>query len=62
MEPPATTGFPFFPTDGALVIDTTGVAHPDTGLTPGTTYFYSAFTYDEVPNFSPAATVQLVAP
>ena len=58
----ATTGYPFHPTDGATVYDGTGTSTPDTGLTPGTTYYYTAFPYDEVPNYASGAYAEAVAP
>ena len=42
---------------GPLSTDGTGDIHVDTGLTNGTTYYYAAFSFDEVPNYSIAATV-----
>jgi hypothetical protein len=58
----ATTGYPFYPTDGTTVYDDTGTSTSDTGLTPGTTYYYTAFPYDEVPNYSSGAYAEAVAP
>ncbi len=52
--PPATT------TSGALVVNkaTASTSHLDSGLAAGTTYSYSLFAYDEVPNYATAATGQ----
>lgn len=38
--------------DGSLVFDGPGNAVIHGGLTNGTAYYYSVFSYDEVPNFS----------
>ena len=43
------------PTDGTEVYDSTGTSYTDTGLTNGTTYFYTAFAYDEVANYASGA-------
>jgi hypothetical protein len=43
--------------DGDLVYDGTDETYTDSGLTNRTTYYYSAFSYDEVPNYSNAAQV-----
>ncbi|MDO8586619.1 MAG: hypothetical protein Q7T82_06220, partial [Armatimonadota bacterium] len=55
----STTGFPISQTDGTLVIDKAGTPgagdnYTHTGLTNGTTYYYSAFTHDGIPNYSSA--------
>ncbi len=47
---------PTGPTDGTLAYQGTGTSQIDTGLTNGTTYYYRAFTYDEVPNYSSGMT------
>ncbi len=47
-----TGGYPTSHTDGTTVYNSTGEIYTDTGLTNGTTYYYKAFTYDEVPNYS----------
>ncbi|MEW5767243.1 MAG: S8 family serine peptidase [bacterium] len=44
--------YPASPAEGTLVYDGTATSFTHTGLTNGTTYYYSAFTYDEVPNYS----------
>ncbi len=46
--------YPRDPTDGCIVYDGNGAQVVDTGLSNDTTYFYSAFAYDEVPNYSSA--------
>lgn len=43
-------------TDGTVVYNSNGTSYVDTGLTNDVTYYYSAFTYDEVPNYSLGAT------
>ncbi len=55
----STTGYPASPTDGHLASDvpgesgwTSSCVHE--GLTNGVTYYYSAFSYDAVPNYSSA--------
>ncbi|MFC1765443.1 RHS repeat-associated core domain-containing protein [Planctomycetota bacterium] len=40
------------PTDGAVVYDGLATSTLDMGLTNGTLYYYTAFSYDEVPNYS----------
>ena len=49
--------YPGSPTDGTVVYDGNGTAAVDQGLSNGTTYYYRAFTYDAVPNYSNGATV-----
>jgi len=56
----STAGYPSSPTSGALLIDKPNSpgsidTYVHTGLTNGTTYYYSAFTHDGVPNYAPAA-------
>ncbi|GAB4366612.1 MAG: hypothetical protein Kow0042_06600 [Calditrichia bacterium] len=41
--------------EGTLVYDSTGTYFMDTNLTNGVQYFYSAFAYDTVPNYSEPA-------
>ncbi len=43
---------PTGPSDGTVAYQGTGTSQVDTGLTNGTTYYYQAFAYDEVPNYS----------
>ncbi|MDO8587803.1 MAG: carbohydrate-binding protein [Armatimonadota bacterium] len=50
-----TTGYPTGPTDGTQMYDGTGTSTVHTGLTNGTTYYYAAYAYDEVPNYSTGA-------
>src|SRR6185503_19114928 len=52
----STTGYPGSPTGGTLLYQGAGTSTTHTGLTNGVTYYYSAFAYDEVPNYSGAAT------
>jgi cysteine-rich repeat protein len=47
-----TTGFPTGQTDGTLVYEGTATSKLDLGLSNGTLYYYKAFTFDAVPNFS----------
>jgi hypothetical protein len=47
--------YPASYSDGILVYSGTGSSYTDTGVNNGTTYYYMAFTYDEVPNFSSAS-------
>ncbi|MBI2447247.1 MAG: hypothetical protein HYV48_01765 [Candidatus Omnitrophica bacterium] len=49
-----TGGYPSSVTDGTEVYSGIGTSVTDTGRTNGTTYYYSVFTYDEVPNYSSA--------
>ena len=51
----STAGYPGSPTGGTLLYNGTGTSTTHTGLTNGVTYYYSAFAYDEVPNYSSAA-------
>jgi len=48
-------GYPTGVTDGTQIYDGTGVSYIDTGITNGTTHYYMAFAYDEVPNYSSRA-------
>jgi len=50
-----TTGYPTSQTDGTQVYDGMGTSTVHTGLTNGVTYYYKAFTYDEVNNYSSGA-------
>jgi len=57
-----TTGYPTSPTDGILVCNRTGAPNSQdsfthSGLVNGQTYYYSAFAYDFVPNYSTPAQV-----
>ncbi len=47
-----TGSYPTSHTDGTTVYNNDGTSYTDTGRTNGTTYYYKAFTYDEVPNYS----------
>jgi len=55
-----TGSYPTSPTDGTVVLDDSvapfATSVTDTGLTNGTTYYYAVYAYDEVPNYSTAAT------
>jgi hypothetical protein len=42
--------------DGELIYDGNEETYTDTGLTNDIAYYYSAFTYDEVPNYSESVT------
>jgi hypothetical protein len=55
-----TDSYPTSPTDGALVVDRLGVGNANetfahSGLANWTTYYYSAFSHDNGPNYSPPA-------
>ncbi|MBN1827506.1 MAG: S8 family serine peptidase [Candidatus Eisenbacteria bacterium] len=44
---------------GAIVVDTgDACATVDSGLAPGTLYYYAAFSYDRAKNYSPASTTE----
>lgn len=48
-----TTGYSAHPFDGLAVYEWTGEVYTDESVADdGTAYYYTAFTYDEVPNFS----------
>jgi hypothetical protein len=42
-------------TDGTVVYDSTGTGFTDTVTADGTTYYYKAFSHDEVPNYASGA-------
>jgi hypothetical protein len=48
----STGSAPSATTDGALVYNANGTTFPDMGLIDGTRYYYTAFAYDTVPNYS----------
>ncbi|MDO8589494.1 MAG: sugar-binding protein [Armatimonadota bacterium] len=50
-----TTGYPTGTADGTQIYNGTGASYNHTGLTNGTTYYYAAYSYDEVPNYATAA-------
>jgi|GEM_PF-1376652 len=47
-----TGSYPSSVTDGTVVYTGIGTSTTDNGLTNGTTYYYAAFAYDEIPNYS----------
>lgn len=47
-----TDSYPINPTDGIEIYNGTDTTTTDRGLTNGSTYYYTAFSYDEVPNYS----------
>ena len=49
--------YPTNQADGKVVYDGDKETYTDTGLTNNITYYYSAFSYDEVPNYSQASKV-----
>jgi len=55
----ATTGYPADCTAGDFAYDGTAETHPESELTPGETYYYSAFAYDEAGNYSAGAQAQV---
>ncbi|MDO8684173.1 MAG: sugar-binding protein, partial [Armatimonadota bacterium] len=60
-----TDGYPTSVTDGTLVCDRNAAggsndSYTHTGLANGTTYFYSAFAHDNVPNYTAKADVNAV--
>ncbi|RME92537.1 MAG: hypothetical protein D6767_03010 [Candidatus Hydrogenedentota bacterium] len=52
-----TGGYAASVSDGTLVYDGTGTTFTDTGLTNGTQYYYSVFSYDMTGNLSPGAVI-----
>ena len=50
-----TDSYPGHSADGTVVYNSTGTSYTNTGLTNGTIYYYTAFAYDEVPNYSPGS-------
>lgn len=57
-----TAGYPASPAapdtdDDKIIYRGSDTSYTDTGLRHGRTYYYGAFSYDEVPNYSPAALV-----
>jgi hypothetical protein len=53
----STTGFPATPTSGTTVYEASSPSYLDTGLTNGTTYYYSVFAQDTSLNYSAPAQV-----
>jgi hypothetical protein len=51
----SSSDYPATPTSGTPVYHNSGHSYVDAGLVYGTTYFYSAWAYDEVPNYSEVA-------
>ncbi len=49
--------YPSSPTDGTVIYDGTGSSYSDSGLTNGTTYYYSVYAYDTTHNFSAVSQV-----
>ena len=47
-----TTGYPTSPTDGTVAYTGTATTYVHTGRSNGTKYYYSAFSYDDFPNYS----------
>lgn len=52
-----TGSYPTSVTDGTQVYDSTGTSYTNTGLTNGTTYYYTAFSRDVVLNYSSGAQI-----
>ncbi|MEY4723788.1 MAG: hypothetical protein RLZZ324_1301, partial [Candidatus Parcubacteria bacterium] len=52
-----TTGMPTGPADGTMAYSGTAETFNDTGLTNGVTYYYAAFSFDDVPNYASGAVV-----
>jgi hypothetical protein len=51
----STQAFPSSASDGTEVYNSNGTTFTDSGLLVGTTYYYTLYTYDEVPNYSTGA-------
>ena len=51
----STTAYPATPADGTSVYSGAGISYKQTGLIAGTTYYYTAWSYDGV-NYSPDVT------
>jgi hypothetical protein len=57
----STGTFPSSPDDGTEVYNGNGTTFTDSGLTVGTAYYYTLYTFDEVPNYSTGAHVAITA-
>jgi hypothetical protein len=55
-------GYPVSASDGTLVCDGAGQAADDTKVGSGHTYYYTAFAYDEVPNYASGAQAMAAMP
>ena len=55
-----TTGYPTSVTDGISIYSGTSTSFTHSGLANGTNYYYSAFTFDEIPNYSVKADVSAI--
>lgn len=53
-----TKTFPASPTEGVTVFNGLGAIFTDTDVSNGQTYYYTAFAYDEIPNYSSGAQAQ----
>ncbi len=53
--------FPSSPGDGTGVYDGNGTTFTDSGLVPGTIYYYTIYAYDGVPNYSTGAHLVITA-
>lgn len=54
--------YPVSPEDGMLVYDGLGTTATETGLSPGSRFFYAVFSYDNYGNHAPAAGVTVTVP
>ncbi|MFA6515433.1 MAG: TIGR03790 family protein [Candidatus Paceibacterota bacterium] len=50
-----TGSYPVNSADGTVIFTGVGTSYTNTGLTNDTTYYYTIFAYDEVPNYSPGS-------
>ncbi len=57
----STGSFPSSPGDGTGVYNGNGTTYTDSGLVPGTTYYYMFYTYDGVSNYSTGAFAVITA-
>jgi hypothetical protein len=58
----STAGFPSAPSDGDLLVDTSGTSAVDSKVQSGTTIFYTAFAHDAQLDYASGASVSVAVP